>query len=317
VNVRVVPLVKDDEAGVDAYLRIRNEAQPDNPDSREHLAWEAATYPGQGERFLARDDGGEPIGAASAGRIYVHPADYGRWWVGVWVAPAWRRRGVGSELLRAAGTAARAAGKTGFETELSEAHAAGHAFLAAHGFVEIERSKAVELPLGGLEPPAIDAPPGIRVVTLAERPDLLPGVHRVAIEAYPDIPTADEPLDPGTLEGFTARDVDRPGMLRDAFQVGLDEATGEAVGFASLMFMPGSTSVAWHDMTAVRPAWRGRGIASALKRATIAWAIAHGLERLETGNDEANAPMRAVNAALGYRPQPDYVALQGPLPPPR
>ncbi len=55
-------------------------------------------------------------------------------------------------------------------------------------------------------------------------------------------------------------------------------------------------------MTAVRPAWRGRGIATALKRATIAWAMEHGVEGLETGNDEENAPMRAINRTLGYAP---------------
>ena len=66
-------------------------------------------------------------------------------------------------------------------------------------------------------------------------------------------------------------------------------------------------------MTAVRPAYRGRGIATALKRATIAWAIGHGLESLETSNDVHNAPMRAVNAALGYEPMPDLIGLQGPL----
>ena len=77
------------------------------------------------------------------------------------------------------------------------------------------------------------------------------------------------------------------------------------------MFAPGD-AVAWHEMTAVRPARRGRGLATTLKRATIAWAIGHGLEALETGNDEANAPMRAVNARLGYHPLPDVIGLQGP-----
>ena len=66
-------------------------------------------------------------------------------------------------------------------------------------------------------------------------------------------------------------------------------------------------------MTAVRRTWRGRGLATTLKLATIAWAIDHGLTALETGNDEANAPMRAVNARLGYQPLPDSVILRGAL----
>ena len=82
------------------------------------------------------------------------------------------------------------------------------------------------------------------------------------------------------------------------------------------MFAPGSTTTAWHDMTAVRPAWRGRGIASALKRATIAWAIANGLEALETGNDEANAPdARRERSPSATGRSRTTSRLQGPLPP--
>ena len=87
-------------------------------------------------------------------------------------------------------------------------------------------------------------------------------------------------------------------------------ATGSAAISSAIT---GSTTVAWHDMTAVRRAWRGRGIARVLKEATIAWAIDHGLTALETGNDVDNAPMRAVNARLGYEPMPDEVFFRGPL----
>ena len=66
-------------------------------------------------------------------------------------------------------------------------------------------------------------------------------------------------------------------------------------------------------MTAVARAQRGRGIATALKRATIDWARAAGLERLQTENNIGNASIRAVNARLGYRPLPDEIMLRGPL----
>jgi mycothiol synthase len=66
-------------------------------------------------------------------------------------------------------------------------------------------------------------------------------------------------------------------------------------------------------MTAVARAWRGRGVAIALKRATIRWAIDNGLNELRTSNDPDNAPMRAVNATLGYEPLPDRLLMRGPL----
>jgi GNAT superfamily N-acetyltransferase len=102
-------------------------------------------------------------------------------------------------------------------------------------------------------------------------------------------------------------------MPGDAFMLALDSSSGKVVGYASLMMVPGRTDIAWHDMTAVLPEYRGRGIAKVLKRATIAWAIDHGLAALETGNDVENAPMRAVNFGLGYKPIPDEVGFRGPL----
>ena len=305
-----------DEVGLLAYIRIRNAVTPDTTDSLEQVRWEEATYPGEGVRFLAETDG-VAVGTASTGRIWVHGPSFERYWLGIWVVPTARGRGVGSALLAAASEAARVAGKTGFQTELSEAYPSGQDFLAHRGFVVTERNKMVRLELAGLEPPAIAPPAGILLTTLARRPDLVGGVHAVAIEAFPDIPSADEPIDVGTIEAFVARDVERVGIPGDAFMLAVDVGSGEVAGYASLIYAAGSTSVAYHDMTAVRRTYRGRGIAGALKRATIAWGIDHGLEALETGNDEDNAPMRAVNLSLGYRPVPDWLGLQGPLAPPR
>jgi GNAT superfamily N-acetyltransferase len=233
------------------------------------------------------------------------------------VLPEARNRGTGSALYGAISNTARAAGKTGFDTELSVAHQTGHRFLGNRGFTETDRAKMVRLDLAGRTPPEVRVPDGIGITALASRPELLPGVHAAAIEAFPDIPSDDDPVDVGTLEAFTARDVDRVGISRDAFFVATDETSGEVVGYASLCYAAGSTTIAFHDMTAVRRGYRGRGIAAALKRATIAWAVEHGLEALDTGNDEHNAPMRAVNLALGYQPLPDWVGLQGPLAPER
>ncbi len=76
----------------------------------------------------------------------------------------------------------------------------------------------------------------------------------------------------GDLAEFRARDVDRPSIPKDAFFVAVDPETGRAVGYGSVLMVPGSTTTAWHDMTAVLRAYRGRGIARVLKEATIAWA---------------------------------------------
>lgn len=301
-----------DEASLAMYVRIRNSVAPESTDSLEQIRWDRATYPGQGARFLAIAGDGTAVGTASVGRVWMYGPEFDRYWLGIWVLPDARGHGLGSALYAAASDVAREAGKTGFQTEVSEVHEDGLRFLANRGFTETDRSKMVRLDLTGIVPPDPAPPAGIRLVSLAERPDALPGVHATAAEAFPDIP-GDDDIHVGTLDEFAARDVDRPGIPREAFFVAIDEASGEVVGYASLIYDAASTSVAYHDMTAVRRAYRGRGIAGALKRATIAWAIGHGLDALDTGNDVDNGPMRAVNLALGYRPAPDWVGLQGPL----
>jgi GNAT superfamily N-acetyltransferase len=299
-----------DDADLTRYAEVVNEVTPENPTELTELRWQDANY--RGERFIAELDG-ETVGVASVGQIISYRPEFERWWVTVLVREPFRRQGIGSALLVVGSRAARAVGKTGLQTSVSERHADGLAFLDHRGFVEFDRYRMVELDLASVPRPDLGQPAGIEITTLAARPELVTGVHVVAELAFPDIPHADEPMQAGSLDEFRKRDVDRPGMPADAFYVALDEATGNVVGYASLMRIPGRPDAAWHDMTAVAPAHRGRGIATALKRATIVWAIDAGMRVLETGNDVENAPMRAVNAALGYRPIPDEIGLRGPL----
>ncbi len=300
----------DGEADLETVVRLTNAITPDDPTSMDELRWSDETYPG-GLRYLARLDDTD-VGVATVGRMYVQPPEYPYSWASIAVDPAWRRRGVGEALLVELSRVAVEAGKIGLQLRVSTARPEAVAFLEHRGFTELERARMVRLDLTGLATPEVVAPAGITLTDLAARPDLVDGIHAVAIEAFADIPGGDEPMAVGDLAEFRARDVDRPGIPPGGFRIAIDTATGEVVGYASLMFVPGSTTVAWHDMTAVRRADRGRGIARTLKAATIAWAIEHRLEALETGNDEDNAPMRAVNARLGYRPLPDELAMRGP-----
>ena len=77
-------------------------------------------------------------------------------------------------------------------------------------------------------------------------------------------------------------------------------------------------------MTGVRRAWRGRGIAGALKRTQLAWAKANGYERLETANETRNVPIQRLSASATShsraRPAPRPASLAGlgettPVPP--
>lgn len=300
-----------DEADLERLVPIVNATNPESPTSLDEIRWSDATYPGT-VRFLAELDG-RAVGAATVGRIYVFAPDFPALWAIISVLPDARRAGIGGRLLSEVSAVARSRDKTQLYLRCAEDRPEAIEFLAHRGFSELERSKTVRLELAGRRVPAVTPPPGIELTTLAARPDLVEGVHAVAIETFPDVPSGDVPMAVGDLDEFRARDVDRPSVPNDAFFVAVDTGSGRAVGYACLLMQPGSTTVAYHDMTAVLRAYRGRGIARELKNATIAWSIKNGLTALETGNDEANAPMRAVNARLGYEPLPDEVLMRGPL----
>jgi mycothiol synthase len=291
---------------------IVNETAPDDPTSVEEIRWSAAAFPGASRYILEAD--GRPVGTASVGRIYVFPPEFDAFWARINVLSDARRQGHGAALLATVSERARAAGKVALHIPASDARPEGVDFLIHRGFRESERNKTVHLELAGMTAPPIDLPAGVSLTTLAERPDLIVGVHAVAVAAYPDVPGGDTPMAAGGLDEFRVRDVDRPSIPPAAFFIATEEATGRVVGYANLLLQPPHRRrVAWHAMTAVTREWRGRGLATALKRATIGWAIGDGLDLLEAGNDTDNVAMRAVNARLGYVPSPDNLVLRGPL----
>ena len=226
------------------------------------------------------------------------------------VLPAARRRGVGTALYEAVSAWARDRGRERLDTFAQESDPVGIEYALRRGFVEQSREAGLELRLDGIEAPAVDPPRGIEIVTLAERPDLAPSLYDIACEAFPDVPGAeDEEIRP--RDDWVHHHLYAAG--NDPAAAWIAVAEGQAVAYAKLRLSPARGMTASHGMTAVKRAWRGRGIAQALKRAQIGWAIEKGIEVLETTNEVRNAPMRAVNLKLGYTPAPGRVRLEGPL----
>jgi mycothiol synthase len=205
---------------------------------------------------------------------------------------------------REASRVARALGKTGLEAWTYEDRPEVVAFLAARGYEEVRRYLRLELDVAAAPDPE---PPGVPLVTLAARPDLARGVYGVALEAIPDQPGRED-VRLGAFEEFRAYGIDR--HRPDAFFVALDG--DRVVGFGHLEV---EGDVATHGMTAVARHARGRGVATALKRAQIAWAKANGIRTLRTANEVRIAAIRRLNERYGYRPLPAEVVLRGPLAP--
>ena len=221
-----------------------------------------------------------------------------------------RRHGVGTALYHDVSRWCAAHDVDTIEAPVEADDEESLGYARRRGFIEVERYSKLVLELGRLVPPAIAPPRGVEVVSWAERPEVARGIYAVAVEAYADVPGGEDAvMEP--FEGWLEHDMQGSGDRPDATFVAV--AGDEVVGYAKFFLTAAQPSVAFHDMTGVKRAWRGRGIAAALKRAQIGWAKANGYERLETGNEERNAPIRRLNATLGYRERPGRVLMRGPV----
>jgi len=291
------------EEDVSAFLAIRAAVDPDFPMTREAFDDERTT-PGRLDVLALLD--GRPAGGAFVERQFGDPTSSTAA-ISVRVLDSCRRRGIGARLLEHVARHAEGFGATELyaiaRTEADDLLA----FYAAHGLREVGRVQDVELFPSEVEV-AADAPPGIEIVPLGARAELEAGMYEVARQADADVPAARRTRT-GSFEQWRRRSLGSSLVERELSFVALE---GDAVVGYTILGRAASGD-ATHWMTGVRRDRRGRGIATALKRAQIAGARAAGIPTLRAQNDLANAAMRRVNEKLGYRARLEWVHVAGPL----
>jgi mycothiol synthase len=291
----------DDE--LELWAELRNEVDPQLPVDVEGVRRQREREPTV-RHLLVRLDG-EPVGAGVAyEQGDLRGTDVAVAFFGV--VAGRRGRGAGTALYRAVSEHARAIGKARLQVDLWEDEHDGRRFLEPRGFVEVERFARVRLDLATAAVPDADPPTGVELVTLAGHADLAGSMYETALEAYADMPSTD-PIEV-SFEDFHAWEVERPSLRGDLSFLAV--AGGAVVGFGTID-MHGD--VAFNSLTAVRRAWRHRGVASAIKAAQIRAAKEAGLGGLTTFSERRNVPMRTLNERLGYAPLPDQLRLRGPL----
>lgn len=258
--------------------------------------------------WLLAEQDGEAVGAGYALTGWHTPPHRG---IGAaLVLPGQRGRGTGDELRGILERWVAERGVTEFEGPVAEEDEGSIAWAAARGYEEAGRNSRMVLDLTSIDAPAVAPPPGIEIVTWAERPELAEGLWEVAREAAPDIP-GEEDSDVGALDEWLDRDMRGSGDRPEAVFVALED--GEVLGYAKLAFSEETAERAFHDLTGVKRAHRGRGIAAVLKAAQIAWAKEQGFSTLQTSNEVRNAPIRHLNAKHGYVLEPGVVIVRRSL----
>ncbi|HLJ81701.1 MAG TPA: GNAT family N-acetyltransferase, partial [Ktedonobacterales bacterium] len=150
---------------------------------------------------------------------------------------------------------------------------------------------------------------GLRFVSLAELGDtdeVRCKLHALNEKTVLDIPGYEDRAS-RPYEVFAKQVFDASWFRAEGQIVALD---GEMwIGLAAVGIFP-ETHSAYNMFTGVAPAWRGRGIAQALKLLGIRFARRDGATHIRTNNDSENAPMLAINHTLGYQPEPGCYIME-------
>jgi GNAT superfamily N-acetyltransferase len=264
--------------------------------------------------LVATERGGRVVGYGQAVRDpWLPPADFFLYGV---VDPATRRRGIGSLLFDAVVRFALEHGASILRCEVQEANPDGLRFARRHGF-RIERYSSTSR----LELSTFDERPflryveqaeasGIRFLTLADVGDAAEP-RRTYYEMFEDF-VVESPKWPNSRipsEQFEREFYEMPTYRAEA-QV-IAAAGQEWIGLTSLVYFEQSETLQ-SLMTGVVPAYRGRGIAQALKVLSIRTARRYGVSQIHSDcdlNDPTNAAMAAINRKLGYRSEPGHYLM--------
>jgi GNAT superfamily N-acetyltransferase len=302
-DLEIVRVETDDQ--IERYCAVNLQAHPDNALDAAETRDRLDRHPTQ-RQFLA-GVAGQDVGIAACGEPPGVATSY--CWAQVDVLPAHRRQGIGRSLAARVIEHLRGLGKTHVEAWVPTEDPSGVPFAESYGLREVGRIRELRLDLSG-PPQEVELPPGVTVRPYAELDDVDQGMYAVAVQTVPDMP-APEPVDIGDYARWAGHDLHMILKAPELTSVAL--ADGRVVGYAVLS--PRSNGrIGAHRGTFVLRAYRGRGIARALKQVQIEAARRAGLEVLTTQNEDSNLPMRRVNERLGYVAAPDRLWMRGPVP---
>ncbi len=123
-------------------------------------------------------------------------------------------------------------------------------------------------------------------------------VYEVDTQASLDIPLVEQ-FNEMPYEEWVQHVLEQPQFAADGSFCAMVDGVAAATAFLNV---DRETGRALNMFTGTLRAYRGRGLARAVKLAVTNWAAENGVTQIVTMNDESNAPMLAVNRSLGYRP---------------
>jgi mycothiol synthase len=303
-----------------AEARLSNRVDPSEPTTAEELRhWEEsmATPPLVHRTFVVEElvSGG----VVASGGLRQIPFNYHphKFWTSVQVDPDHRRRGIGRRLYEVLEREATDRSGIGLWGSAPADDPAGLGFLRHFGFAEqrrvwVSRLELAHAALSALpDRSAVLAAEGIRFSTLAkegaDRPEVRERLYRLWDSTGMDVPIVGKHTSV-PFEQFVRFELERPCFRPETVFLAIHGH--EYVGMTSNDVLPGDPQTLRVGFTGTLRAYRGRGIASELKRRAIEYARAEGYRYMRTGNDSLNGPIWAINERLGFSRERTWIQAE-------
>jgi GNAT superfamily N-acetyltransferase len=274
-----------------AATELLNRVWPHRVGSERGLRHVADAAPPEAHRrYWAAEDDGQLVGWATA--AVEHQSAERPGFLEVSVAPEFRTAGHGTSLFARCESHLADLGVATVLT-FTTVEEASQRLARARGFHHTSTTR-----ISGVDPRTVElgsAPPGVDLLPLAALDPRK--VYELDAESMADVP-GEVAMDDVSYEQWLEDYWRHPDMDPEASVAAVVD--GRPVAFSHLRIGPGGRAVT--DMTGTLRAFRGRGLATLAKRATLVKAAERGVELVSTDNDETNAPMLAINDRLGYRP---------------
>jgi len=304
------------------FTEVRNAVFPQVAESEGELRHRDAVWD-HGRYFMRRLVADGPDGRLVGWCTISHMPDQfhaDRYGLTLGVDPSSRRQGAGAALYDAVREILAERGAQAVRADAQESEPDGLRFLERRGFVEMQRAWESRLAVAAFDETRFSgaadraASQGIRFTTLAaERErgrDVLPALYELYLVCNRDVPEID-PVTDVPYDYFLKEEVDGPDNLLDAYFLAADG--DRFVGMSNLYSSEHDPGVVHQGLTGVIPAYRGKGIAMALKLLTVEYARRHGKREIRTWNNTRNRPMLRINEAMGFAKQPVWVVFQKEL----